>query len=66
MLHIHYGRERLNKDKYMFDRIQGETLLIVPDQYTLQAERDAFFYLGKKGFMDLEVVGISRLGAIVL
>jgi ATP-dependent helicase/nuclease subunit B len=66
MLHIHYGRERLNKDKYMFDRIQGETLLIVPDQYTLQAERDAFFYLGKKGFMDLEVVGISRLGAIIL
>ncbi len=66
MLHIHYGRERLNKDKYLFERIQGETLLLVPDQYTLQAERDAFFYLGKKGFMDLEVVGISRLGSIVL
>jgi ATP-dependent helicase/nuclease subunit B len=66
MLHIHYGRERLNKDKYLFERIQGETLLVVPDQYTLQAERDAFFYLGKKGFMDLEVVGISRLGSIVL
>jgi ATP-dependent helicase/nuclease subunit B len=66
MLHIHYGRERLNKDKYLFEKIQGETLLIVPDQYTLQAERDAFFYLGKKGFMDLEVVGISRLGSIVL
>lgn len=66
MLHIHYGRERLNKDKYLFEQIQGETLLIVPDQYTLQAERDAFFYLGQKGFMDLEVVGISRLGSIVL
>lgn len=66
MLHIHYGRERLNKDKYIFEKIQGETLLVVPDQYTLQAERDAFFYLGKKGFMDLEVVGISRLGSIVL
>ncbi len=66
MLHIHYGRERLNKDKYLFERIQGETLLVVPDQYTLQAERDAFFYLEKKGFMDLEVVGISRLGSIVL
>ncbi len=66
MLQIHYGRERLNKDKFLFEHIQGETLLIVPDQYTLQAERDAFFYLGKKGFMDLQVVGISRLGSIVL
>jgi len=66
MLHIHYGRERLNKDQYLFEKIQGETLLVVPDQYTLQAERDAFFYLGKKGFMDLKVVGISRLGSIVL
>ena len=66
MLHVHYGRERLNKDKYLFEHMKGETLLIVPDQYTLQAERDAFFYLGKKGFMDLNVVGISRLGSIVL
>jgi ATP-dependent helicase/nuclease subunit B len=66
MLHIHYGRERLNKDQYLFEHIQGQTLLIVPDQYTLQAERDAFFYLGKKGFMDLDVVGISRLSSIVL
>lgn len=66
MLHVHTGRERLNKDKFLYEQIQGETLLIVPDQYTLQAERDAFFYLEKKGFLDLQVVGISRLGAMVL
>lgn len=66
MLHIFYGRESINKDQFLFDSIKGKTLLLVPDQFTLQAERDAFFYLGAKGLMDLEVVSISRLGLKVL
>lgn len=66
MLHIFYGRENKNKDQFLFDSIKGRTLLLVPDQFTLQAERDAFFYLGTKGLMDLEVVSISRLGMKVL
>ncbi|MCQ4636495.1 exodeoxyribonuclease V subunit gamma [Anaerovorax odorimutans] len=66
MLHIYYGRENINKDKFIFDSIKGKTLLLVPDQFTLQAERDAFFYLGARGLMDLEVVSISRLGLKIL
>ena len=66
MLHIYYGREQINKDKFIFDSIKGKTLLLVPDQFTLQAERDAFFYLGARGLLDLEVVSISRLGLKVL
>ncbi|MCL1808937.1 MAG: PD-(D/E)XK nuclease family protein [Clostridiales bacterium] len=69
MLKAHYGRESLNKEKYMFDIIrqaEGRTLLLVPDQFTLQAEKEAFFYLETKGFMDLEVLSFSRLGAKVL
>ena len=66
MLKIYFGREDLNKDKFIFDNIKGRTILLVPDQFTLQAERNAFFYMGKKGFMDLEVLSISRLGARVL
>lgn len=66
MLRIFYGRENLNKDRFIFEHIKGRTLLLVPDQFTLQAERDAFFYLGAKGLMDLEVVSISRLGLKVL
>ncbi len=66
MLNIHFGREDLNKDKFIFDSIKGRTLLLVPDQFTLQAERNAFFYMGKKGFMDLEVLSISRLGTRIL
>lgn len=66
MLHIFYGRESIHKDRFLFDSIKGKTLLLVPDQFTLQAERDAFFYLKAKGLMDLEVVSISRLGLKVL
>lgn len=67
MLQIYYGRECVDRDRYIFEHIKGETLLIVPDQFTLQAERDAFFYCGdRKGFMDLQVLSFSRLGARVL
>lgn len=66
MLRIFYGRENINKDKFLFKNTKGRTLLLVPDQFTLQAERDAFFYLGAKGLMDLEVVSISRLGLKVM
>jgi ATP-dependent helicase/nuclease subunit B len=109
MLHIYYGRENLDKDRFMFDRIAvdlgrtGETaqaegraragepdqvkdpvriggfdrvegwsrdfqkiLLLVPDQFTLQAERNAFACLGADGLMDLEVMSLSRLGYKVL
>lgn len=66
MLNIYYGRENLNKDQFIFDKVRGKTLLLVPDQFTLQAEKDAFFYLGAKGLMDLQVVSFSRLGMKVL
>ncbi|MBR0598008.1 PD-(D/E)XK nuclease family protein [Sinanaerobacter chloroacetimidivorans] len=79
MLHIFYGREDLDKDKFLFERIAAELnqdgadsgnhrkiLLLVPDQFTLQAERNAFACLGVPGLMDLEVLSQSRLGFKVL
>jgi len=73
MLHIYYGRENLDKEKFLFDRIAGELtgdhqkiLLLVPDQFTLQAERNAFAYLCVDGLMDLEIMSQSRLGFKVL
>ncbi len=66
MLNIYYGSERENKEKFIFENIKGKTLLLVPDQFSLQAERDAFFYLGKKGLMDLQVVDFSSLGHKVI
>ena len=44
MLHIHYGREDRNKESFLYDTIEGQAVVLVPDQYTVQAERDAFFY----------------------
>ena len=67
MLRLYYGRENLDKEKFLFDQIGNQrVLLLVPDQFTLQAERNAFAYLGVEGLMDLEVMSQSRLGFKVL
>lgn len=66
MLNIYYGSENIDREKFIFEHIKGRTLLLVPDQFSLQAERDAFFYLGKRGLMDLSVVDFSSLGSKVI
>ena len=38
MLTIYYGRESIDKEKFIFDKIKGRALIIVPDQFTLEAE----------------------------
>lgn len=62
MLNIYRGGELTDREKFIFDHIKGKTLLLVPDQFSLQAERDAFFYLKEKSLMDLRVVDFSSLG----
>ena len=66
MLNIFYGREDIDKSKFIYEHTEGKTILIVPDQFTLQAEKDAFFYLHKDAFIDLDVMSFSRLGNRVL
>ena len=61
MLYIHTSRENYNKEKFVFETIKGNAIVLVPDQYTIQAEKDAFFYTKKKALMDLEVLSFSRL-----
>ena len=48
MLYIHTNRENYNKEKFVFETIKGNTIVLVPDQYTIQAEGDAFFYTKKR------------------
>ncbi|HIU96365.1 MAG TPA: hypothetical protein IAD25_06660, partial [Candidatus Copromorpha excrementipullorum] len=62
MLNIYRGGELTDREKFIFDHVKGKTLLLVPDQFSLQAERDAFFYLKEKSLMDLRVVDFSSLG----
>ncbi len=71
MLNVYYGRESVNREKFIFDRVaslgrDAGVILLVPDQFKLQAERDAFRYLGVRGMMDTEVLSMSRLGFRVL
>lgn len=66
MLNIYLGRENLNKEKFMYESIKaigGRTYVIVPDQYTLEAERQAFRYMQTEVLLDTEIVSFSRLGS---
>lgn len=42
---------------------ERQTILLVPDQYTLEAEQQAFRHLQAEGLMDIEVLSMSRLGS---
>ncbi len=77
MLNLYFGRENVDKDRFLFETIgaqlgqlseQGcrKIFLVVPDQFTLQAERNAFEYLKTDGFMDLEILSLTRLASRVL
>ena len=62
MLNIFYGRESIDKEKFIYENIFDRGLIIVPDQYILDAEKKAFKYLGTKGLMNIEIIGMSRFG----
>ena len=69
MLNIYYGRESIDKEKFIYANIaekQGRTLVIVPDQYTLEAEKQAFRLLHTQGLLDVEIISMSRLGSRLL
>lgn len=73
MLNIYYGRESIDKEKFIYQTIakrgygtDKRTLVVVPDQYTLEAEKLAFRHLGVESLMGFEVVSMSRLGHNIL
>ncbi|MBE6025534.1 MAG: hypothetical protein E7229_01330, partial [Clostridiales bacterium] len=64
MLNIYCGRESVDHEKFIYGNISvnSRALIIVPDQYTLDAERRLFAETGAKALMDVEVISMSRLG----
>ena len=69
MLRIYTGRENIDKERFIYDRIRergGETLVLVPDQYTLVAEEQALRYTGTDCLFDTEILSMNRLGLRVL
>ncbi len=65
MLYVICGRENLNKEKFAFERIRENAIVIVPEQYTLEGEKDALKYQNRQGIAETEVLSFSRLGSKV-
>ena len=55
------NQEALRRHLIGLAALGGKMLVIVPEQYTLQTERELMEGLGAKGFFDLEVLSPSRL-----
>ena len=67
MLHLYYGRESTDAYAFFFSRFgSGLHTVVVPDQFTHQAEERAIRAFGSTGLMDTEVVSFTRLGQKIL
>ncbi|MDR2163020.1 MAG: PD-(D/E)XK nuclease family protein [Clostridiales Family XIII bacterium] len=71
MLHIYTARENVDKDGFIFGRVRDametrRVFLIVPEQSTLRAEADAFYYMDAPGFIDFDVLSMTSLGRRIL
>lgn len=66
MLNLFYGRESIDKEAFLFESLKNtqRAIVIVPDQYTLEAENSIFDTLKDTSscLMDIEVLSMSRLG----
>lgn len=66
MIRLFSGRENLDKEKFIYNHIEKETIVIVPDQYTVIAEEQALKYTGSECLFDIEILGMNRLGLRIL
>ena len=66
MLNLYLGRENIDKERFIYEHIHGETFVLVPNQYTLVAEEQALKYLGTTCLYDTEILSMNRLGLRVL
>ena len=69
MLKLYAGRENIDKERFIYDSIKehgGETLVLVPDQYTLVAEEQALKYLQTSCLFNVEITSMNRLGLKIL
>lgn len=63
MINVYYGAADRDRDRFLFDMIgelmPEDTILLVPDQFTLQAERNAFEYMNTDTLLELEIMSRS-------
>lgn len=69
MLKIFYGRSCVDKENFIYKSMRDglndaeKVILLVPEQFTLEAEKSLLTALGAKGMIDIEVLSISRLSS---
>lgn len=65
MINVYYGRTDRDMDRFLYgaiaERMPQDTILLVPDQFTLQAERDAFSYMNAEALLELEIMSFAGL-----
>lgn len=66
MIRLFSARENIDKERFIYDNIADEALVIVPNQYTLVAEEQALHYLGTRCLYNVEILSMNRLGLRVL
>lgn len=66
MLKLYTARENIDKERFIYENIEGETLVLVPDQYTLVAEEQALRHLNTSCLYDIEIMSMNRLGLRML
>lgn len=69
MLNIYRSRESIDKESFIYGKIKaeaGESLVIVPDQYTLTAELQAMKRMDTDVLLDVEITAISKFGNNIL
>ncbi len=70
MIQIYYGSNEYQLDRFMYEtiasRMPSDTIVIVPDQFTLQAEEDALRYMRADVLMNLEIMSPAGFARRVL
>lgn len=72
MLNLFWGRDNIDKEKFLYDAVKkqmelgNKIIILVPDQFTLQAEQNALNLLDVDGLIDVEILSVSRLGLRIL
>lgn len=70
MLEVYFGDADREKDKFLFDqiasRMPSDVFLMVPDQFTLQAEKNALECMNAEALLELEVISRSGFARRIL
>lgn len=64
MLNIYYGRESIDKERFLIDGLKSnrKTFIIVPEQFTVEAEKKLLNSIEDIGSSDAEMIIMNGLG----